>query len=419
VGSRFEILAEAGRGGMGTVFRARDWRDRRDVALKVLGTRDAVTLARFEREAALLAEIDHPNVVDYIAHGAVPDGPCWLAMTWVEGETLADRLSGAGLDAAETIVVATQVADALGALHARGIVHRDVKPSNLMLVGGDVQRVKLVDFGVARHRLTVERLTSTGVMVGTAGFMAPEQVRGDHAELDGRTDLFALGCVMHECLTGAAAFRGASTLACRAKVLLHDPPRLRKLVPALPAALDELVAALLARRAADRPANAAAVLAALAAIGPVPALRPSYTAPTGGDTSTTAPAGRAPRVCAVLVADLDAAAIARAHAGAAATVEPFDGGVVITVDGTVDAAAQLAFALAAQLPDALIAVVAAPSIDAAIDDGARLLDEVALAAAGRGAAARGVWLEAPRAAEVGSFAIERDGARARLVRERA
>src|SRR5262245_30767492 len=138
VASRFEVLGEAGRGGMGTVFRARDWRDRRDVALKILAASSVDGVKRFEREAAILAQVRHPNVVEYVAHGVVPDGPCWLVMEWVEGETLADRLDGAGLDARETVALATQVARALGALHAMGIVHRDVKPSNLMLVGGDV-----------------------------------------------------------------------------------------------------------------------------------------------------------------------------------------------------------------------------------------------------------------------------------------
>src|SRR5262249_17487235 len=133
VASRFEILGEAGRGGMGTGFRARDWRDRRDVALKILATDSADGAARFHRGAGVLAELHHPNVVQYVAHGTVPDGPGWLVMEWVDGETLADRLLGDGIDARDTVALAVQVARALGALHARGVVHRDVKPSNLML----------------------------------------------------------------------------------------------------------------------------------------------------------------------------------------------------------------------------------------------------------------------------------------------
>src|SRR5262249_51027217 len=175
VAGRFEIVEEAACGGMGTVFRARDRRDRRDVALKVLRIDAPGNVARFEREAAILAELRHPNIVEYISHGATPDGLRYLVMEWVEGETLADRLAHAGLTGPAIIAMAIQVCRALSVLHARDIVHRDLKPSNVMLVGGDAAQVKLVDLGIARHSAEAS-LTRTGFVVGTAGYLAPELV---------------------------------------------------------------------------------------------------------------------------------------------------------------------------------------------------------------------------------------------------
>jgi serine/threonine protein kinase len=178
VAGRFEILGEAGRGGMGTVFRARDRKDKREVALKVLAAAAMRNVARFEQEAAILASITHPNIAEYVAHGATPDGLRYLVMEWVQGEDLAVRLDRVGLDVRDTVATARQIARALGALHARGIVHRDVKPSNIMMSS---EGVKLVDFGVARRTTEPGRLTRTGALVGTAGYMAPEQVRGSAA----------------------------------------------------------------------------------------------------------------------------------------------------------------------------------------------------------------------------------------------
>src|SRR5262245_23039267 len=126
ISGRFEILGEAARGGMGTVFRARDAKDRRDVALKIVSASDADDGARFGREAAVLATVRHPNIVEYVTHGAVPGGPRFLVMEWVDGETLAHRLAEGGVAAGRALAIAGQVAEALAALHAAGIVHRDV-----------------------------------------------------------------------------------------------------------------------------------------------------------------------------------------------------------------------------------------------------------------------------------------------------
>src|SRR5262249_14381600 len=160
---------------------------------------------------------------------------------WVDGENLSQRLDRVGLDASETVAMAIQIASALGALHAHRIVHRDVKPSNIMLVGGGVDCAKLVDLCVARRTTELRRLPTAGGLVGTAGYMGPEQVRGGRIDIDGRADLFALGCILYESLTGQQAFVGETALAARAKVLVHDPPPPRVLAPSVPRELDDLV----------------------------------------------------------------------------------------------------------------------------------------------------------------------------------
>src|SRR5262249_40136874 len=149
---------------------------------------------------------------------------------WVDGETLDARLRAGGLTIAETLVVARRVADALAFAHARGIVHRDIKPANLIFPAGDHTRTTVLDFGIARPVSTTGSLTETGSVVGTPSYMAPEQVRGDR-DVGPRADVFALGCVVYECLTGHLAFEGTRFLALTVKILLWDPPRARELAP--------------------------------------------------------------------------------------------------------------------------------------------------------------------------------------------
>ncbi len=216
---RFVIEHLAGRGGMGAVYRADDRVTGGPVAVKVLsGSRGDV--GRFAREARVLAELSHPAIVRYVAHGALPNGAPFLAMEWLEGEDLADRLARTGLTVAESLAVARRVAEGLGAAHARSIVHRDVKPSNVLLVAGEPARTKLLDFGIVRLDLpsraaAIPPMTRTGIVLGTVGYMSPEQAVADRA-LDGRTDVFALGCVLFECLVGEPAF-------CRAMLRRSSP----------------------------------------------------------------------------------------------------------------------------------------------------------------------------------------------------
>ena len=284
VANRFEIEHEAGRGSMGVVHKAKDRVTGASVALKRLVGGDARITARFAQEAAILAEIGHPAIVGYVAHGIDDSGAPYLAMEWLEGEDLDVRITRGRLSIAETLTLAYRAADALAAAHAAGVVHRDLKPSNLLLPDGDVARVKLLDFGIARAA-SARQATATGALLGTPAYMAPEQVRGA-SSVDARADVFALGCVIFECVTGRPAFVGEHAMAVLAKVLLEDPPRLRELVPEAPNELDELVARMLSRDRDQRPADGAAVRAALDHVslgttGPVSIL-PPLSSPTLG-----------------------------------------------------------------------------------------------------------------------------------------
>jgi tetratricopeptide (TPR) repeat protein len=260
---RFLLERQAGSGGMGAVFRAQDRLDGSTVALKILHSRQPLDVERFEREAGILADFAHPGIVRYVGHGLTAEGDHWLAMEWLEGEDLSERLQRAPLTGAEALTLASRAADVLAFAHARGLVHRDIKPSNIFLLGKQVDRVKIVDFGIARPSSHTRRLTQTGVLLGTPGYIAPELVQGPPSH-DPRSDLFSLGCVMFECITGLPAFEGTHPMAVLAKLLLQEAPRLRQHRPDVPEALDALVARMMAKDPEGRPANAAEVVDELA-----------------------------------------------------------------------------------------------------------------------------------------------------------
>lgn len=274
VGGRFERIRLAGQGGMGRIYEARDlWLGGR-VALKVphKSTREDVEL-RFLREAEALSRIEHPSIARHVAHGKTENGDLFLAMEWVEGDTLRERLRKAQLTISESVTLAFKVAEALGAIHAAGMVHRDIKPSNILLAGGQLQSPVIVDFGLARLP-GAGRVTITGAALGTPGYMAPEQARGD-PDVDARADLFSFGCVLFRCLTGVEAFSGEEPLQLLLQLVLTDPPRVSSLRADVPASLDALVARLLSKSRESRPANgneAAALLGRFrnaAATGPI------------------------------------------------------------------------------------------------------------------------------------------------------
>ncbi len=255
-------------GGMGAVFRAKDLGTGETVALKVLRDDGDGYASRFVRESRVLAELRHPSIVRYIAHGSTPAGAPYLAMEWLEGETLAQRLARGGLTIAESLALVERIASTLAVAHARGIIHRDIKPSNLFIVEGDLTRVKILDFGLAHLRDASMIMTSTGVMLGTPGYMAPEQVRGAK-HLNPCADVFSLGCVLFACIAGKAPFQGGDIFSILAKILLEDTPLLSDERPDVPETVCALVSRMLAKDENHRPSDGGAVARDILAIGAV------------------------------------------------------------------------------------------------------------------------------------------------------
>lgn len=246
---------------MGQIYRATDLTTGQPVAMKVMLDVESHQALRFAREAKLLAELRHPAIVQHVADDTTETGEPFLAMEWLEGEDLSVRLTRGALDVVDALTLAARVADALAVAHERGIVHRDLKPGNLFLVRGQVDQVKVLDFGIARF-IGATVLTWTGAMLGTPAYMAPEQVRDERA-IDARVDVFALGAVLMECLTGEPVFKGENVLAVLAKILIQDPPRLREVRPELPRELDALLAQMMAKDPDKRLRDGAAAATAI------------------------------------------------------------------------------------------------------------------------------------------------------------
>lgn len=258
LGDRFELLELAGSGGMGQVYRAKDCLLGGVAAVKVVHPDTQSELPRFKRESEILNELSHPAIVRFLGQGATSSGTLFLAMEWLDGEVLSKRLRRQGLTFAESLDLAERVASGLAAAHEREIIHRDVKPSNLMLVNGKPEQVQILDFGIARLGGQTSELTRTGAIVGTPGYIAPEQARGGSA-IDQRADIFSLGCVLFECLTGRPAFAGDHPLAILARILIDDSPQLSDFRPDLPPELTTLLSSMLAKEPEQRPSSMEAV----------------------------------------------------------------------------------------------------------------------------------------------------------------
>jgi tetratricopeptide (TPR) repeat protein len=270
VASRFTVDKLARRGGMGAIYRGTEIASGAAVAIKVMSATEKSSRQRFMREARLLAELSHPRIVRHLGHGAAGDGTLYLVMEWLDGEDLAERLSRGRLDITESLLLARQVCEALEATHARGIVHRDIKPANVFLKGRSVDDVRVLDFGIARvAERTLQGLTTDGSLIGTVGYMAPEQALCAD-DVDARADVFAVGCVLYQCLTGKPPFESAHPIGVLAKVLRDEPPRASDLNPAVGRRIDRLLAMLLAKKREHRLASAAAVRDELVALSDAP-----------------------------------------------------------------------------------------------------------------------------------------------------
>ena len=252
VANRYEIVGEIARGGCGAVYEAIDLDHGQLVALKILtsGSMDRAAAARFERETRVAGAIHHPNVCAVTDAGTLEDGSPFLVMERLYGETLRTYTSRMGrVDPDEAIELAVQMLSGLETAHALGIVHRDMKPENVFIVrapaGGSLPLVKLLDFGMCRRKATQRMddhtLTRVGTVVGTPEYMAPEQASGVR-DFDLRIDLYAVGVILYEMLTGTRAFSGADARAVLVSVLARRLPSVRALRPDVPVVLDRIVA---------------------------------------------------------------------------------------------------------------------------------------------------------------------------------
>src|SRR5262245_24486554 len=246
----YEILSPLGAGGMGEVYKARDTRLDRTVAIKILPdslSADPQFRERFDREARVISQLDHPNICALYDVGQ-EDGTAYLVMQYLEGETLAERLTRGPMRLDEASMYAIQIADALARAHRSGIVHRDLKPGNVILTKSGA---RLLDFGLAKTSVvtapsgasllttTPAGLTMQGSILGTFQYMAPEQIEG--GDSDTRSDIWAFGCVLYEMITGSRAFSGKSHAILIANILQSQPPPMRQVQPLASPALDHIV----------------------------------------------------------------------------------------------------------------------------------------------------------------------------------
>jgi serine/threonine protein kinase len=319
----YEIVAPIGAGGMGEVYKARDTRLDRTVAIKVLPgalATDPELRERFDREARALSQLAHANICTLFDVGD-HDGTAFLVMELIEGQSLEQRLTRGGqagplIPLSEALAIAVDIAGALDAAHRAGIVHRDLKPGNVMLTKAGA---KLLDFGLAKANAPVVAvsglsmmpttpaagITAAGTILGTFQYMAPEQIEG--AEADARTDLFAFGCVLYEMLTGTKAFEGKTRASLLGAILKDEPPPISKVQPIAPASLDRIVATCLAKDPDDRWQTARDLKRELQWVASAGSAGSSTTSQSGGSTG---PTPQRPRTLPIVAAAMASAAIA-------------------------------------------------------------------------------------------------------------
>ena len=252
LGERYSLEHEVGRGGMATVYLARDLHRQEAVAVKVMhpSLASALDSKRFLREMGIAASLQHPLIVPLYDSGSAGDIPYYI-MPYVEGESLYDRLQRERrLTLADALRITHDVAAALGYAHRRGVLHRDVKPENILLAGS---QALVADFGLARAigAADYKKLTETGVIVGTVYYMSPEQLR-EERDLDQRADIYGLGCILYEMLTGAPPFTGRSITEVVTRILRAPVPSACRLQPGVPEAVDRAIGRALAKSTAER-----------------------------------------------------------------------------------------------------------------------------------------------------------------------
>ena len=280
----FRIERELGRGGMGVVYLAEHVHLGRRVALKFLGpglSESGDFRERFVRESRVAASLHHPNIVTVYDAGEA-EGRLYIAMQYVDGTDLSTLLASEGpLAPPRAVDIVSQVAGALDAAHAEGLVHRDVKPANVLMRG---QHAYLTDFGLTKRTTSATSLTQTGQFVGTAQYMAPEQILGE--PVDGRADIYALGCILYHCLTGAPPFERDNSVAVIYAHLNDPPPAATAARPELPAAIDDVIARAMAKSPDDRYSTGAELAAAArAALEPGAAAAPRPAPPAAAETA--------------------------------------------------------------------------------------------------------------------------------------
>ncbi|WP_428263483.1 serine/threonine-protein kinase PknK [Haliangium sp.] len=266
IAGRYRVEHLMYQGGMGAVYIGHDLHTGAEVGIKLLQHPESPSMvSRFSCEARALASLRHPAIVPYRDHGVTDTGAPYLIMDWLQGENLAERLRFGPLNVPDTLRLGIRVCAALAAAHRHDIVHRDIKPDNLLLPGGSLDQVTVVDFGLALVGDSLADASAGVHFMGTPEFMSPEHARSDFS-MDHRADIYSLGASLFTCLTQQTPFTGERVTAILAKVLFDDPPRLSDVRIGVPKALDELVTRMLAKDPDDRPGDAEEVAAELAAI---------------------------------------------------------------------------------------------------------------------------------------------------------
>ncbi len=277
VAGTYRIERRIGSGGMGVVWEASHQRVPRRVAVKVLSSvPDPTQFARFRQEAEITSRLRHPNIVDILDFDSLPDGTPCMVMELLEGESLGTRLRRGAMSLDDTLAIVRQVASALDAAHAAGVVHRDLKPDNVFLVaraGETVDLAKVLDFGISKVHGAIGIVTQENVVLGTPQYMAPEQASGDHDLIDERADQFALAVMAYQMLSGKLPFSGTRTTELMFKIVYEPPLPLATLVPELPVDVVAAIERALEKRAEDRFPDLSALVEALT--GSPLAARPS------------------------------------------------------------------------------------------------------------------------------------------------